>query len=422
MIEAPLSYQQQELLDNTSRYPQCMARYDWMSVYELAAETDLETLTSAVEGLADRHEALRTTVEYRDGQGRQLIHPGLAAPVERREVPEAELPDVLATTAAGRMTVEQVGRSDALFRPIVITSGNRILLALNIHHLVHDGASEAVMWRDLSEFYSARQERRPAELPELPLSYAEFTAWQRNEWERIGGRAVYHWRAALDGLPATLSWPTSPEGSPEEPPESLRNAAKGFSVGPEAAEALRMAARRGRVSPFMVIAAVSAAAVGRVTGNEDLLLGVPSANREEPFKHEMVGHFANTRLVQARGPEDPGLSGLTRSIRASWFDCEDFRDVYSRPLLTALGAPEVVYVAMNAVPGAVTAPTFAGKEATRVPVRTPGVSDDWRSVGVMWEWGDDGLLHGQVRHRLSIVSSAAADDIAAAATELMSEL
>ncbi|HSL84450.1 MAG TPA: amino acid adenylation domain-containing protein, partial [Thermoanaerobaculia bacterium] len=281
---------------------------------------DREALGRAVAGLARRHDAFRTRFAEAEGEPVQVVEPAsrVASPLrsvalagldpEAREGAlqalarsEAAAPFDLARAPLARFTLVELGAEEAA-------------LLVTIHHAVADGWSLAIVFRELSELYRAEAEGVPGGLPAAPVIYGEHARGQR---ERLSGDGLAaelaHWKAELAGAPEVLDLPTD---RPRPALATFRGGVVPFELPAEATEALRRLAREERTTPFAALLAAFAAVLGRWSGQDDLLLGVPVAGRPEPELEGIVGFFANTLVVRAELHGRPTFRELLRRARA----------------------------------------------------------------------------------------------------------
>jgi hypothetical protein len=403
----PLSFQQEEMVRRLRTFPECARRYDLLRLFDLRGPLDIDCLVSALEAVVHRHAVLRTTIERSGGADMQHVHETIVQPVQcgfgdRTEGFGAKLLD-------SRYETEKVLAGLPLFRPEIVALGtDHHLLALGIHHLLCDSLSMFPFCRDLSEYYAAQREARPARLPPLPTTYLEFARMQRRSWPADAARSLPFWRQLTDGAPRHLCWPRRGAADP-----SYVTASSSFSLSPSSAAKVRRLAIEIRVTPFLVLLAATGAALARVTGQDDLLLGTDFANREAPFKQNLVGHFLNTRLIRVRPKAT--FRGLLLAVRESWLASDDHRDAYLDQVLQELGIEYLtpVHVAQDDL---LVNPDFGGVELSPIPVQC--MDPYWREILVNWRIGSD--LYGfDVLYRPSCI---AASDVAAVADEIATML
>jgi amino acid adenylation domain-containing protein len=277
---------------------------------------DVAALEAAWNGLLRRHESLRTTFAEVEGEPVQVIAPFEPVALPVLEIAEAE---------AARWLAAEVDRPFDLARGPLIRFGllrlapEDWILWVVLHHIVCDGWSIEVLTRDLGELYAGRA------LPELPIQYADFAVWQI---ETLRGetlaREVEHWRRELAGAPGLIELPSD---RPRPAVRSFRGAQRTTSLPAAVAEGVRALGRDSGATPFMVLLAAFQALLGRLTGQTDVLVGSPIANRRHRELEGLIGFFVNTLILRAR-PE-PGLPfrELLAQVRKTALDAYAHQDL-----------------------------------------------------------------------------------------------
>ncbi|HVR98950.1 MAG TPA: amino acid adenylation domain-containing protein, partial [Thermoanaerobaculia bacterium] len=313
----PLSFGQQQLWVIEQLAPGG-ALYNIPAHIVLDGDLDHEALAASLAGVVARHEALRTRFVRVDGQPRQVVAP--APPADLPCVDLMGLPDPrrealrLAADESGRPFDLEHGR---LLRATLLRLAPRQhVLLLNLHHIASDGWSSGVLQREVAAFYEARRTGRPAVLPELPVQYADF-AWHQRQWlegERLEALLGY-WRERLADPPPPLPLPF------DRPRPAVRSQ-EGRSVasGPEsfppgfAATLTRLGEPRG-ATLFIVLLAAFQTLLSRVTGQTDVVLGTPVANRERSEVEGLIGYFVNTLVLRTDLAGDPSFLELLERTR-----------------------------------------------------------------------------------------------------------
>ncbi|MFF3349454.1 amino acid adenylation domain-containing protein [Streptomyces sp. NPDC002779] len=281
---------------------------------------DIDALRAAVRGVTLRHEVLRTRILEDDGRPYAVFD---AAPPDLTVLDLRDRPAAEREREARRIAVEEARtpfRTEAgpLLRTTLVTlAEDDHLLLCTWHHIVFDGWSPAVFFRDLAEHYAARREGRPARLPELPVQYADFAVAQR---DRLAGGALdaglRFWRAELDGLrPAEL-----PSDRNRPPVPSYAGDLLELCIDDEQARAVREFSRGEGVTTFVTMLAAVNALLHLWAGHRDVVVGAATSGRLSPTTHELVGYFNN--VLPFRTPVDGGAG---------------FRDLVRRTATTVTG-------------------------------------------------------------------------------------
>jgi hypothetical protein len=262
----------------------------------LRGPLDVPTLIASVNGLAERHEALRTTFAGRGRTLTQLIHPHRPMPLEIDEVAERDLPAVIGAELGTRLDPAEQPVRARLWR---VAHGDHVL-CLTMHHLVTDAWSCGVALRDLRALYALGVGAPGPALPALRWQYSDFIRWQN---DLIAGDGLTRHRTYWHRQLAGLRLPRLPE--PVELPAGAGHVAPAVvthSIPPSQVEALRALARAEHSTLFAVLLALFYRELHRVTGERDLAVASLFANRSRPEARDIVGFLANMVLLRAAVP------------------------------------------------------------------------------------------------------------------------
>ncbi|MFI9324912.1 amino acid adenylation domain-containing protein [Kitasatospora aureofaciens] len=299
--ELPMSYGQQRLWFLEDFEP---GNTDYHSALPLriTGRLDPDALRAALGGVVTRHEALRTTFTAVDGRGLQIVHPVLAPEWTSAE---ADGEDAARALVRAEMARPYDLRNGPLVRALLVRlAPQEHLFVLGMHHIVTDGWSLGIVARELGALYAAGIEGRTAELPEAPVQYPDFAAWQRARLERGGllDSRLDWWREQLRGI-SPLELPTD---RPRPAVRSTAGAVYGFELPEPTVTGLKQLAKEHGASPFMVLTAAVKAVLARWSGQEDIAVGTSSAAREHPELEQLVGFLVNTAVLRTQ--VEPALS------------------------------------------------------------------------------------------------------------------
>jgi amino acid adenylation domain-containing protein len=313
---APLSFAQERMWYLDQLDPGTPI-YNLFNFVEVTGPLAIPVLARCLDEVVRRHEGLRTVFTAEGGKPLQRILPPAAFPFPVVDL--AALPADVRRAEMARLEAADHNRSfdlarGPLFRATLLVAGPREHVALfNMHHIFGDGWSWVVLVREIAALYTAFVAGNPSPLPELPLQYADFAVWQR-EWlagEGMGAELDY-WRGRLEGAPPPLQLPA----------DRPRSAVHGFVGGgcsrllPAALAAdLKALADREGVTLFMVLLAGFLTLLYRYTGEEDLVVGVPIANRTRQEIEGLIGFFLNTLVLRTPLSPDLGFAGLLARVR-----------------------------------------------------------------------------------------------------------
>ncbi|KAA0209195.1 MAG: amino acid adenylation domain-containing protein [Proteobacteria bacterium] len=334
---APLSPAQQRLWFLEQLEPGSSA-YHLHAAFRLHGRLDPQALEQALQDLADRHEALRSSFgRGADGNGEQRIAARAALPLERLAAgPGSDLDPVQCLLALVERPFD-LARGPLLRAALLDVAPGEWLLLLVMHHIVADGWSMAVLFGELSACYAARCRGESAQLPPLGLQYPDYASWQRR-WLEGGemARQLDYWRGQLAGLPACIRLPAD---RPRRPLQRHRGARLGRSIDRPVVDALQQLARSQGATLFMVLLAGFQALLARYTGDEDLAIGTPVAGRGHSALEGLVGFFVNTLVLRGDLRGNPTLAELLARTRRSALDAFAHAELPFEKLVEALQPP-----------------------------------------------------------------------------------
>jgi len=335
--DLPLSFAQERLwfLD---RLQPGTAVYNMFESLWARGELSPALLAAVLAEIVRRHEGLRTTFEEREGGPAQVI-----APPSRPELPLVDLmalPEEWRRPVARRLIREEalrpfdLARGPLLRARLLRLAADEHALLLNVHHIVSDGWSQGVLVREISALYGAGHAGVPSPLPELPVQYADFAVWQR-EW--LAGaeleRQLAYWRRRLAGTLPVLELPFD---HPRPAVATHRGAQRAAFLDAEAAGELARLARGHEATLFMVLLAAFQTLLLRLTGEEDLPVGSPVANRNREEIEPLIGFFVNTLVLRGDLAGDPPFRELLARVRRTTLEAYDHQDLPFERLVEAL--------------------------------------------------------------------------------------
>ena len=319
LFVAPTSFAQRRLW-LLARVQPGSAAYNVPVAWRVYGPLYVTALTDTLAELVARHETLRTVFDEEEGEPVQVDRsrlasgsaPGAAAGRSaRRAGPEAAAQRLIAADVALPFDLSRA----PLFRAQLFRlAGEEHLLFLNLHHIITDGWSLGILVRELSTLYAAFCAGQPSPLPDLPIQYADFAEWQR-QW--LQGEALEQklrpWRQRLSGAPESLSLPTDRPRSADA--ESGRCGFVSLVLGAPLSAALRQMARGAGTTLYMTLLAGFQALLFRHSGQPDLVVGSPVANRNRTEIEGLIGYFINLLAQRGDLSGDPPFEQLLERVR-----------------------------------------------------------------------------------------------------------
>jgi hypothetical protein len=295
--------------------------YNMAGAIRLAGDLDLPALLRVFAEIERRHAALRTVFTSAAGRPFQRVLPFRPRPLGRidlsalsGEVRDAESRRIAAVEAAQPFDLA----AGPLFRRTLVILGPREHLALyTLHHIVSDGWSMGVFYREVAVLYEAFVQGRPSPLSELPLQVPDVALRQRGgAGEARLSRALEWWTRQLAGL-ATLELPTD---RPHPPARSGRGTSRGMVYGPGPSAGLAAFARGEQATFYMAVLAVFQILLHRLSHQDDVAVGSPVANRSQRDVEDLIGFFVNTLVMRADASGDPTFREMLGRVRQTALD------------------------------------------------------------------------------------------------------
>ena len=333
----PLSFAQQRLWFLDQWEPGNTA-YLLPYAWRLQGLLNREALIASLTHLVARHETLRTCFELQEGQPIQIIAPPAPVPVPLVDL--SGQPTEARLAACDRYIQEEASRpfdlqAGHLLRAQLLALGpEEHVFLLTLHHIITDGWSMGILWKELSVLYAAAVRGETATLAPLPVQYADFAVWQR-QWlqgERLD-KQVQYWEQQLACLPPTLELPT--EG-PRPVRQTYRGASQAFSLDPGAVDRLTALGQAEGATLFMTLLAAFKVLVARYTGQTDIAVGSPIANRTQTEIEGLIGFFVNTLVLRTQITDHLSFRHLLRQVRETCLEAYAHQDVPFEKLVEVL--------------------------------------------------------------------------------------
>ncbi len=330
----PLSFAQQRMWFLYQLEPDDVS-YNIPGALRLIGDFDVRAFARAINEIVRRHESLRTTFSIEEGEAVQAIAEALeiAAPI----IDLCKLPREQREAQARRLLNEEARRSfdlatGPLLRASILDLGisettgeSEHIVAFTLHHIVSDGWSRGVLIREFVALYEAFVTGRPSPLPGLTIQYADYAAWQRNWLQgEILERQLAYWREALAGAPTGIDLPTD---RPRPAVQGRAGATYEFDLPKDLTEHLRSLGRKEGATLFMVLLAAFQLLLSRYSGQKDICVGTPVANRRRVELEGLIGFFANTLVLRGDLAGDPSFSTFLGRVRETALGAQAHQDL-----------------------------------------------------------------------------------------------
>ncbi|HEX2641729.1 MAG TPA: condensation domain-containing protein, partial [Thermoanaerobaculia bacterium] len=336
----PLSFAQQRLWFLAQLEPG-LPNYHIPTALRLGGPLRVAVLERTLAEVVRRHEALRTTFVTVDDEPFQRVLP-------RRDdwrLPQADLsglPDDLREAEARRLATQEARRifdieNGPHFRATLLrlaADGSEHALLFTLHHIVSDGWSMGVLVEEVRTLYATYAAGQPSPLPRIEVQYPDFADWQRG-WltGEVLDRQVAYWKEHLAGIPAALDLPAD---HPRPPLQSFRGGHLGIRYSRELLDDLQHVCEREGNTLFMTLLAAFGALLARYTGQDDIPVGSPIANRNRYELEGLIGFFVNTLVLRVELGGDPTFRAIQGRVRETTLGAYAHQDLPFEKLVEEL--------------------------------------------------------------------------------------
>ncbi len=335
--EIPLSFAQERLwflqqLEGAS------ATYNMPFSVRIDGHLDLKTLEKALSEIVRRHSVLRTTFPTVNGTPIQVIHPPVTMKinvVDLQQLEATERENVIHKQAQQQAITPFDLEIAPLIRCNVLQlSARRYVLLLVIHHIVSDGWSIGVFIQELSSLYQALSVGESSPLPELAIQYADFAVWQR-QWlsGEVRHTHLNYWRSQLHGAPELLQLSTD---RPRPVVQTYQGHTHNFTFNTDLTQKLQTLSLSVGTTLFMTLQAAFSTLLYRYSGQSDILVGTPIANRNRSEIEPLMGFFVNTLVLRTTFEENPNFKSLLAQVRETTLQAYEHQDVPFEQVVEAL--------------------------------------------------------------------------------------
>ncbi|NEO42370.1 MAG: amino acid adenylation domain-containing protein [Moorea sp. SIOASIH] len=335
--QLPLSWAQERLwflnqLEGSS------ATYNMPGVVHITGNLKLNALQQALSEIVRRHEVLRTCFPTVNSTPRQVIDPEANLKIKVVDLQQLEVTD-RETLLQQQLQQSATTPFNLEIAPLIRCSlwqlnGTEYVFFLAMHHIVSDGWSIGIFIQELSILYQAFTQGEPSPLAELPIQYADFAVWQR---EYLSGEVletqINYWQKQLNGAPELLQLPTD---HPRPAVQTYRGATQTFTLSTDLTQKLQTLSGKSGTTLFMTLEAAFATLLYRYSGQSDILIGSPIANRNRSEIESIIGCFVNTLVLRNSLKDNPSFESLLTQVRETTLKAYEHQDVPFEQVVEAL--------------------------------------------------------------------------------------
>ncbi len=336
----PLSYAQKRMWF-LQQWEPASPVYNLTRVYRLTGPLDGALLSRCLDAVARRHESLRTSFSDGAAEPQQLISP--------RSTPAMETIDLRQLPRRARMTELSQRLADQARRPFDLAVGPLLrlslfrlgprehVLLLAAHQIIFDGRSLDIFYRELERLYAAGADVEAANLPALPAQYADYALWQRDrQFDAALADQLAYWKQRLGGVLPVLELPAD---RPRAAQPSSKGARRKIVIDKTLTGALKELSRKSSTTLFVTLMAAYNVLLHRYTGQQDMVVGFPVANRDRAELENLIGCFVNTLALRSDLSGAPSFRALLGQLRAALDGALGHRDLPFERLVEELAQP-----------------------------------------------------------------------------------
>ncbi|WP_395338239.1 amino acid adenylation domain-containing protein [Ningiella sp. W23] len=330
LVKAPLSYAQQRLwiLDQMESGSQ----YNMPFALRLSGQLNAQALQCALNTIVSRHAILRTCYRIdKNGEAYQQLRDVCDVELQWHDCNPQSLSKAIEDEAQRPF---DLGHDLMLRAKVLCTAPDEYVLLLTMHHIASDGWSMGIFLQELSASYNAMLVNQRASLPELPVQYADYARWQRTWLQgEVLEQQLSYWTEHLADLPVVHNLPLD---KPRTTQASFNGGQHVQSLPYNTQEKLRTLCQAQNASLFMGVQALFAAFLSRYSGESDIVMGTPTANREQSEIAGLIGFFVNTLVLRNQIDAEQQLSDIISASRQMLLDAYAHQQVPFEKVVEAL--------------------------------------------------------------------------------------
>jgi amino acid adenylation domain-containing protein len=315
-----------------------VAAYQLRYNLQLTGVIHVDILERSLTEIVSRHEILRTNFVEIEGNPFQIIHP--PQPVKLSLIDLQEFASAERETELHRLANQEAQtpfdlENDALVRVTLLRlAPQEHILLITLHHIIADAWSIGLFLRELTSLYKSFVEAKPAILPDLSIQYADFAQWQNQQLTKDTlVNQIAYWEKQLAGIPPVLELPTD---RPRPPVQTFNGGAEFFEISADLSDRLKNLSQKYGVTMFMTIITSFSILLSRYTGTEDVVIGIPIANRMRVEFESLMGCFVNSLVLRSQLHGNPTFLELLQQVRQTALNAYANQDLPFEQLVEAL--------------------------------------------------------------------------------------
>ncbi len=335
--EMPLSFAQQRLWFLDQLEPGSPF-YNIPDAVRFQGALNIDALEASINEIVKRHESLRTNFIDVDGKPSQIIHESRTIPMKKIDL--RELPKARREAEVERLAKEEAQQpfnlsDDALLRvTMLMLDEEEFVILFTVHHIISDDWSSSVLIQELAIIYDAFNNNRPSPLPEPVIQYADYAHWQQNWLQgEVLENHLNYWKNQLSDSPMLLELPTD---KPRPSVQTFNGSFVNFEIPEDLTKSIRSLCNQDGATLFMTLLAAFQTLLYRYSGQDDICVGSPIANRTKSEMESLIGLFINTLVFRTDLAGDPSFKELLSRVRKVALEAYAHQDIPFEKLVDIL--------------------------------------------------------------------------------------
>ncbi|QLE45714.1 hypothetical protein FD723_36255 (plasmid) [Nostoc sp. C052] len=312
--------------------------YNSLFSLKLSGHLDIAALEQSINSVIERHEILRTNFTTENGEPQQVIHAHRPITLSRIDLRHHSVSEQ--TAEVNRLAAEHSQHpfdfaQAPLLRVMILQLGTiDYIILTTIHHIINDGWSIGIFIQELFTFYQDYRQGIEPILPELPIQYADYALWQRQYLQGdVLEKQLNYWKQQLAGIPSLLQLPSD---RPRPPVQTNQGQTLAFSLNPTLTQQLRQLCQNAGTTLFMTLLAAFAVLLYRYSGQEDIAIGSPIANRDRTETQHLIGCLVNTIVLRTYLENNPSFTQLLAQVRETTLEAYAHQQIPFEKVVEAL--------------------------------------------------------------------------------------
>ncbi|MDP2414101.1 non-ribosomal peptide synthetase [Daejeonella sp.] len=332
----PLSFAQQRLWV-IQQMEDVGSAFNIYGAFYVGGTFEISVFKSAIQFLVNRHETFRTTFELIQDKAVQVVHPNTIVEIEVEDLALVPLSEdrINAICLEESRFVFDIEKGPLFRIKVIRCSAEKHVLSFCFHHIISDGWSVGVFARELQIAYDAIMQDLPVPLPELPFQYADYTIWQREQFEAGAMQdQLDFWKEFLHGAPESVNFLLD---NPRGPVQTFSGDSVSFFIPEEQHRRLKQIADQAGATLYMTMLAVFSVLLSRYTLQDDMLIGSVVANRNRNEWESLIGFLVNIVVFRLKPDADDSFFDFLKEVKSDAMKVYDNQDVPFEKLLDELG-------------------------------------------------------------------------------------